>query len=351
MTQDKSRKTEKPTPNKLREAKKKGQVSKSRELVSTTILLTSSIYFWFTWDWTLEKLTSLFSLPAPHIGTDLTLALPNGLFIELVSIVLWVSLPLLIILFLAIVVIHILQFGWVFSFHPILPEASKVNPAEGLKRIFSLRSLIETLFSLAKVLIISLILFFIVKDSIGVLIHDKSVCQVDCLRDIFEDLIFKLIVFLLPAVILLSIFDLIYQKYEYLKEQKMTREELKRDLKNTEGDPLLAGYRKQISRGYLGEEIQDRIRRSRILIVDLDISIAIHYERGVTPLPVILAMGNDKAAKQMVAIAQEQAVPIIVNSRLAHQLLDEGVIDQHIPESTLDSVASALRKAAAENRL
>lgn len=347
MSEDKSRKTEKATPKKLRDARKKGQVAKSREVVSTFMLFISGIYFWLAWDWMLSRLVALIGMPADLYVYSFSEALKKALDAAFLDIALWLSLPFAFLLFVAGVVGSVAQFGWLISFDPIVPRGSKVNPAEGLKRIFSMRSLVETAIALLKVVAISLILYWVIKDSISVLIHDKSVCDVDCLRVIFQKLVFKLMLFVFPLLVILAIMDYIFQRFEFLKDQRMTREELKRDLKETEGDPLLAGYRKQISREYLEEEIGERIKRSRVLVVDLDISVALHYERGVTPLPVIMAIGRDQAAKQMVTISQEQQVPVIADPALARRLADEGTIDQHIPDSTVEATAKIMRRVAA----
>ncbi len=344
MSEDKSRKTEQATPRKLREARKKGQVAKSKEIISTAMLLVSLVFFWLMWDWMVERLVALITSTTHHMGSEFSAVFREFTLNTLRDAILWLVLPLAVVLMLSAIVAAVVQFGWILAVDPIIPRAQKINPAEGFKRIFSLRSLVETSIAVVKVLAIALVLYLVIRHSLRDLVHEIGQCDLMCMRELGESLVFRLVALIAVLMIVLSVIDFLYQKAEYLREQRMTREELKRDLKESEGDPLLKGERRSQLREITLESVAERVKRSRILIADVDRVVALHYERGVTPLPVIVAIGKRANSAQMIRIAHEQGIPVAPNARLVDDLLREGRLDGYIPDVTIERVARLFRK-------
>ncbi len=343
MSGSSSSKTEKPTAKKLRDARKKGQVAKSKEVVSTLSLFITGIYFWLAWDSIMTTLKEIILLPALLSNIGFSQALGIMLDQIIVSSIYWIIIPFIAISLLSAVLGNISQFGFLLAIDPIIPKFSKINPTSGFKKIFSKKSVSDTGLALVKVLVIGLVVYFLIKSSLPELIHDISKCDVTCNQALLQELVWRLIAFLMPLLIAVTLIDVILQKAFFIKEQMMTKEEVKRELKDSEGDPLIKGKRKQEHTDLVMNSLQDKIKASKVLISDIDKAIAIRYERGETPLPVIMAMGSQGMARQMAKVAKLENVSIVENALAVQILSDDGKVDEYIPDSSIELVAQILR--------
>jgi len=343
MAESSSEKTEKATPQKIRDAKKKGQVPNSKDVPGALILLAATIYLWVMGDWILAKMAELYiiSYQLPTIGFNqaLSAALKVSLEIGLFSIVL----PFIALAAVMGVLGNIVQFGIIFSFDPLIPRLSKVNPGEGFQRIFSVKQVVSTLLSLLKTLIIGLALYIVLHVGFGQFMNEIKQCDIPCQKEITSELLKKLMMMILPLIVALAAIDYIFQKIQFDKDQRMTKEEIKREMKDTYGDPHVRGARQGMRRELTEQDIHSRIKTARLVIIDIGLAVALYYEQDVTPLPVIVAIGKAGMARKMVEIAQIENVPLISDARLIADLLEEGKIDQYIPTSTIDRVAKAMR--------
>jgi type III secretion protein U len=343
MSESSSEKTEKATPQKLRDAKKKGQVPNSKDIPSALILLSLTIYLWVMGDWILAKMAELYiisyQLPTLPFNQALSAAIKLSVEIGLFAIVL----PIVGIATIMGILGNIVQFGIIFSFDPLIPRLSKVNPGEGFKRIFSMKQVVNTLLSLIKTLAIGLALYIVMHVGFFQYMNEIKQCDIPCQKEITAELLKKLMMMILPLIIVLAALDLIFQKIQFEKDQRMTKEEIKREMKDAYGDPHVRGARQGMRRELTEQDIQARIKTARLVIIDIGLAIALYYEQDVTPLPVIVAIGKAGMARKMIEIAQIENVPIISDARLVADLIGEGKIDQYIPTSTLDRVAKAMR--------
>lgn len=343
MSESSSEKTEKATPQKLRDAKKKGQVPNSKDIPSALILLSLTIYLWMMGDWILAKMAELYiisyQLPTLPFKQALSAAIKISVEIGLFAIVL----PIVGIATIMGILGNIVQFGIIFSFDPLIPRLSKVNPGEGFKRIFSMKQVVNTLLSLIKTLAIGLALYIVMHVGFFQYMNEIKQCDIPCQKEITAELLKKLMMMILPLIIVLAALDLIFQKIQFEKDQRMTKEEIKREMKDAYGDPHVRGARQGMRRELTEQDIQARIKTARLVIIDIGLAIALYYEQDVTPLPVIVAIGKAGMARKMIEIAQIENVPIISDARLVADLIEEGKIDQYIPTSTLDRVAKAMR--------
>lgn len=343
MSESSSEKTEKATPQKLRDAKKKGQVPNSKDIPSALILLSLTIYLWVMGDWILAKMAELYiisyQLPTLPFKQALSAAIKISVEIGLFAIVL----PIVGIATIMGILGNIVQFGIIFSFDPLIPRLSKVNPGEGFKRIFSMKQVVNTLLSLIKTLAIGLALYIVMHVGFFQYMNEIKQCDIPCQKEITAELLKKLMMMILPLIIVLAALDLIFQKIQFEKDQRMTKEEIKREMKDAYGDPHVRGARQGMRRELTEQDIQARIKTARLVIIDIGLAIALYYEQDVTPLPVIVAIGKAGMARKMIEIAQIENVPIISDARLVADLIEEGKIDQYIPTSTLDRVAKAMR--------
>ena len=339
-----SEKTEKATPKKLRDARKRGQVASSKDLPPALIMLITAIYFWVAGPWLLEQIIELF-IVIPQLQTlSFGQALSTSTDIVVRTVVGAILLPFIILMTLIAILGNIIQFGFVFSFDPAIPRMSKINPAEGFKRIFSMKQLVNTVFSLVKTIVIAAALFFVVRIGLSELLNEIEQCNVECQASIIYDLFLILMMIVLPLMVVMAILDFLFQKTQFEKDQRMTKEEVKREMKEMFGDPHVKGAREGIRREMNEQDIISRIKTARLVIIDIGVAVALHYEQDVTPLPLIVAIGKSAMARKMVEIAQIEDVPVVSDARLAEDLVEEGKIDQYIPTSTIDRVAQAMRR-------
>ncbi len=232
MAESSGEKSEEATPKKLRDAKKKGQVSSSKDIPPAFIMLVGTIYFWLAGGWLLEKLVELFILipslqvlpfqQAVGATTDILVKLVIG----------GILLPFIAMTTVTALLGNILQFGFIFAFDPVIPRLDKISFASGFKKIFSVKQLVNTAFSLVKTILIALALAYVIRSGISELINDVQQCNVLCQVDIVSDLFMTLLMIVLPLMMVMAVLDLAFQKAQFAKEQKMTKEEVKREMKD-----------------------------------------------------------------------------------------------------------------------
>lgn len=342
--QDKDSKTEKPTRHKLREARKKGQVARSEEVTPTIVFIFAFAYFYFAWDWFTGEIKEMFDALHVIYAMEFKMALKTMVDLVMTKVVLTLMLPFSIMMMLAGIIGNMVQFGFVFSVDPIIPKGSKIDPVSGFKRVFSIKQVVKTVFSIIKIVIMTIVLYFLVRWAFREYVHDIVQCNVDCKFEVFQALLSRLLIILIPILIFLMFFDVFFQKQQHEKDQMMTKDEVKREFKNIEGDPLIKGMRMSEARRMSQEDMKAMIKESRVLIVGMGSAIALKYDEEM-PLPIILAIGKEKMGYKMLEIAKRENVATVSDPQLVTKLLDEGKIDQYIPSSTVKQVAKAISQA------
>ncbi len=344
MSQDQSSKTEEPTQKKLRDARKKGQVARSEELVPLMMIILSVLYFWFSWGWVESEIKEYMTAVGSFTyDRDFDSALNTTFSVWFKKIFMGVMLPFTGLMLVAGIMGNVMQFGFLFSVDPIKPKFEKINPIAGFKRVFSMKQLVKTIFSVIKIIAMSIIIVFIVRTAIREYMHDIGQCNIECQFAVFAGMAKKMFFILIPVLIFMVMFDLMYQKFQYKKQQRMTKDEIKREHKNMEGDPQIKSQRKSEQRRLLEQDISDQIKQSRMIIVGMRKAVAIMYEEDMS-LPIILAIGRDRLSARMIQIAKKENVPIIADPALVMILEEDGIIDQFIPSSAIKRVAQAMQR-------
>lgn len=341
-------KTEQPTSRKLEKAREKGQVARSNDIPSALILLFTVLYFWLAWGWIVEQFKEMFDI-VPRLYT---MPFPQALEVGVKTIIdraMWsIAVPFAMIGLVAGILGNIIQFGVVFSIESIIPRPDKISLSSGFKRIFSAKQFVTTLLALLKTLIMAAILLVVLRTGIRELLHAIEQCDVECQQTVVEHLTNQFILFTLPVLLFIAVLDFLFQRQQFIKDQRMTKEELKREFKDIYGDPHVRGARQGIRRELAEQDIQKRIRTARLVILDMGIAVALQYEQGVTPLPLIVAIGKGNMARKMAEIATVENVPLVSDPALAQDIVSEGKIDQYIPEKTINKVATLLRQTQAK---
>jgi type III secretion protein U len=341
MSEDKDKKTEEPTHRSLQDARKKGQVARSKEVVSALVLLTATIYFYLFWGNIIEHLKDIIAAPSYFYQTDFNTAAQQTASYTLSLALKVIILPFIALLFLVTIFANIAQFGFLFAVDPVIPKPERIDPISGFERVFSMKTIGETVLSLLKIILISAVIWHIVFLALSTFPNHPEQCDLSCYQSVFQSLALKMIALLIPLFIVLAILDYMLQKYAFLKQQRMTKEEAKRQHKNIEGDPFIKSSRKSLHMEMLYDDLEERIKFSRIIITDYNKAIALSYTEEMA-LPVILCKSTGGTVAKILTIAREENVPIIENTTLTHLLFEDGDIDDYIPQSSVKAVAELL---------
>ncbi len=340
-------KTEKATPKKLRDAKKKGQVAKSQDLpaaftfiasVAIVLALSSSLYHQLS-----DFLIMTFNTASDKDLTSKIVAL----FYEANIVIFLASIPTMSLVAFIGVLITFVTVGPVFAPEVFKFDIKKFNPVDNLKAKFKIKTLVELLKSILKISIATYLIYTVIYKSIPVLVQTMTMPITGALI-VFHAFLVEVIVKVGLFFIVIAVADFIYQKKSFANEMKMEKFEIKQEYKNSEGDPHIKGKRRQIAQEIAySEGPAGKAKRAQAIVTNpTHIAIALGYEKGIDAAPYILAMGKDMLAKEIVRIAELNDVPVLRNIPLAHKLWDEGEVFEYVPEDTYEVLAEILRWVA-----
>lgn len=343
-------KTEKATPKKLKDARKKGQVAKSQDLPSAFTFIASiwvvlaSVNFMYT-----ELGDYLLSLFKMVNHPNLSEIIPS-LYIEGAYVIFVTSMPVLLVVSFIGVLINFLAVGPTFAVEVFKFDIKKFDPVQNLKAKFKLKTLVELIKSVLKISIACYIIYTVMYKSMPVLIQSVSMPITGALL-IFKAFLMEVVIKVGLFFLVIAVADFIYQKKNFASEMKMEKFEVKQEYKNTEGDPQIKSKRRQLSQEIAYQEgPMTGVKRANALVTNpTHYAIAIGYEREVDAAPYILAMGKDIMAARMIKVAEENNIPIVRNVPLAHKLWENGELYDFIPEGTYEAVAEILRWVSALN--
>lgn len=341
-------KTEKATPKKLRDARKKGQVAKSQDFPSAFTFLVSILGTLYTASYLYKHLGNYILKTFKSISSNIDLSnRVGGYLLEAFQVIALASFPILIIVALIGVVINFLIVGPLFSFEAMKFDWKKLNPIEGIKQKFKLRTLVELIKSILKIAGAALIIYLTIWGSISEIIQTASI-PVQASALILDDFIKKVCIRVGIFFMAVAIFDLAFQKRTFAKQMMMEKFEVKQEYKDTEGDPLIKSKRREKFREIAYSEGPPGARRAKAIITNpTHIAVAIGYEKNMEPVPVIITMGAEKMAQEIIKVAIEANIPIMRNVELAHQLYNKGKIADYIPVDTYKAVSEILKYLAA----
>lgn len=337
-----SEKTEDPSPKKLRDARKKGQVAHSKDVVSAAMTVALFMYFWTMWSDFVERMKELLVFPPQFYKMAFSEAAKYAVDMgfEMVKAIL---VPVILITILVGIGANTAMVGVLFAGESIKPSLDKINPASGFKRIFGLKNVIDTLKSIIKIVFLSILLIIVIRGGIEALVRAPG-CGMPCLQLALSELLTQTMIYTCFAFVVVGAADFAYQKYEHTKGLKMTKDEVKREYKESEGDPHVKGMRKQLMHELVMSDEGAAVRKSSVVVTNpTHIAVALRYESGQTPLPIVVAKGQNLNAKRIIEIAREAGVPIMENVPLARALFEEATLDQYIPSELIEPVAEVLR--------
>jgi len=345
MGQEESQeKTEEATPRKLREARKKGQVPKSKDINSILLLLIAFGTLAFLKTAIGGKFQGFMKACFGRIdlvsqGQEQGDLLKN-LLAQALEVSAAILIPLFVIIFAAALLVSYLQVGGIFSIEPIKPSFKKINPVEGLKRIFKLRSLVELIKSALKISIVFMMAVYVIKGYLPDLIYSVTGSLPQILKltsAILVSFMMKIGIFFL----VISVFDLTYQRWQHFKDMRMTKYEVTQEFKRDEGDPLIKQHRRQMHQELANADMSHIAKSDVVVVNPIHLAIAIKYDRTYMNTPQIMVKGQRLVAAQIKRLAQEQGIPIIENVPLAHALFELDAGDE-MPEELYEAMAEIL---------
>jgi len=336
-------KTEKATPKKRSDARKKGQVAKSQELASVAVLLACLVVFYFGSYDMVEKMLDImrglfvesaeFDINCNNIQHLLT-GFANKIFILLF--------PLLLAVFSMALLVNLFQVGFVLSTESIQAKLSKIDPIAGFQRLFSIRSFVELVKNIFKILVIAFLVYMTIKGEIGnfISLSDQSIGEI---LVYIGKLSFKIVFRTCLLLIILAIFDYLYQRWEFEKNLKMSKQEVKDELKQAEGDPIIKARIKRLQREAAKKRMMASIPKADVVITNpTHLAVAIHYDQSKMSAPKLVAKGKGYVAEKIKKIATENNVPIVENRALAQILYKIVDVDEVIPTNLYKAVAEVL---------
>ncbi|MCH9632151.1 MAG: Yop proteins translocation protein U [Chlamydiae bacterium] len=345
-------KSEKATPKKLRDARKKGQVAKSQDLpaaftfivaITTTLAFAKTIY----------KEIASYILSAFHAfrhTDDLVSTLLNYLVYGF-QIILKVSLPILVVTVIVGVLCNIVIVGPLFSFEALKPDLKRLNPISNLKQKFKLKTLVELIKQILKISGVVVIIYYTIRSDLREVIFGAAIPPLGSAL-IFNYFLVKVVIRVGIFFIAIAIFDVVYQKMNFAKEMKMEKFEVKQEYKDTEGDPHIKGRRRQIGQEIAYEEGSVKnVKKAKAVITNpTHYAVAFEYRQPSMPAPKILVKGSGKIAETIIKEAEANSVPIVRNVPLAQTLFKKGKVGKYIPRDTYEAVAEILKWLASLER-
>lgn len=335
-------KTEDPTPKRLRESKKKGQIAKSQDLTTAVLFITAFGVLLATGDDLSESLKQYmkeyFTLA---IKPGLTAAEYENLGVDSIMFLLKVIAPLLGSVFVMSLLISYAQVGSLFTFEPMTPKFEKMNPLPKIKSWFSVKSLFELAKSIIKLGIVGFLAYQVTRDSIRPLVLSVG-GHIGNLSGFLADMVQTFTIRVAIVFIVIAAGDYFFQKKQHMNQMKMSKDEVKREYKEEEGDPHYKGKRKQMHQELAMNGMMRNVKKANVVVVNpTRIAVALYYERSRGGAPQIIAKGERLIADKIRELAKEYNIPIMRNVSLA-QALNHVEIGDDIPEQLYEAVAEVL---------
>lgn len=346
---DGGEKTEEPTAKKLSDARKDGKVAKSKELNNAVGLFVLFGMLQATISSLSERMLGLFhtfynAIPdyVTENGSAATSVAIARLFREAMINAFYMVIPFFAVGFISMVALDIYQVKWKVTKKLLKPKLNKFNPINGFKRIFSKNSLFELAKSIAKIILIAWIAYGSVQDNKRNLLFliDMPVLQaIMLIGSIVISTGFKIS----AALLVLGIADYFYQKWKFKEDMKMTKQEVKDEYKNSEGDPQIKGRQRQRMREASQRRMMQSVPQADVVITNpTHYAVALKYDAEQAQAPVVLAKGADYLAQQIKEKAKEANVEIVENKPLARMLYANVEIGEEIPPELYQTVAEIL---------
>lgn len=335
-------KTEEATPKRKEDARKRGQVAKSMEINSAFVIITAFFALNVLGEFIYNELINFMGQTFATLSVaDMTINSVRILFMNTGLVFLKATMPIMGAIILVSLLVNFAQVGFMLSLEPLTPNFSKINPISGFQRLFSKRSLVELMKSLAKICIIGYFIYrFILNevDQLPKLINTDLIGTFKKVCSMTIDLAFQVGM----VMLVLAALDYFYQWYEHRESIKMSKQEVKEEMKQTEGDPQIKGKIKERQRAIAMRRMMQEVPKADVIVTNpTHFAVALQYKQEM-PAPIVIAKGQDIIAAKIKEIAKQHHIAIVENKPLARSLFKTTEIGDIIPPELYQAVAEVL---------
>jgi type III secretion protein U len=325
---------------KLKDARRKGQTSNSKDLVSGFTMLAAVLYLLYRWPMMRDRLVELIDVVSTATEQPFTEATQRAVYGS-IEVLLMTTVPLLVVVFAVAVVMGMAATGGpVFSFETVKLQFDHISPMKGAKRIFSTKNVIEFGKSLAKVVVLTAAFWTVLRGFIGPLFQTPS-CGEGCLGQMVVSTLQPLAVTAVIAFVVIGVLDMPLQRHLFLKEMRMSLTEKKKEMKEQDGNPLIKAQRRRLQFMFAKKKVRKGVRHAAFVVAQEDRVVGLLYHREEAPVPLIVSKGRGQAGDDMVAEARRLGIPVVEDASLVDLLIGQA-IGNRIPQAAFTGVARLL---------
>lgn len=334
-------KTEDPTAKRMSDAKKKGQTAKSQDLSAAIVILVGFFTLWVCGNNMYKALIQFTSFIFSNmvISTDVESVI--HLFFEIIVVLTKAMAPIMFAILAAGLALNYYEVGFIFTTEPLSFDLNRLNPINGMGRIFSKRAIMELFKSIAKVVVVGYFVYLYIIDQV-IQMPKLIFMDLPSALSSIVDIIFKLAFEISAVLLIIGVIDFMYQKWQHKQELKMSKQDIKDEFKQSEGDPQIKGKIKQKQKQISMQRMMQEVPKADVIVTNpTHYAVALKYEKGMTA-PVIVAKGQDFIAQRIKKIAREAHVTIVENKPLARALYLSVEIGDVVPQELYKAVAEVL---------
>lgn len=350
-------KTEPATSKKLEEVRKEGQVAKSKELITAVSLMALFLVLKLYIGNAGEKFMgafkdfyNTFDIVISSSGEGLKMNLALNCLGKMFSTVILIAAPFLVVAVVIAILLNIVQQKWMITAKPLKPKANKISPMSGIKRIFSVKQLVELVKAIAMMCVIGIVAYSTIKDKMSLLLTFYDIPFNTALAAV-GDIIINLGITISSVFLIIGFADLFYQRHKFKKDNMMTKQEVKDEFKNSEGDPQVKSQVKRRMMEISRRRMMEALPEADVVITNpTHFAVALKYEPNSGKAPVVIAKGADYLAFQIKDKAKEYNIEIVENKPLARILYHNVDIGMEIPPELYQVVAEILARVLQSGR-
>lgn len=343
MAEELGERTEQATPKRLQDAREEGNVARSNDLSSALMLGASALALWFGFGPMLDRLGNAMERVLSEPGLR---NVAPGTWQDSVEAVVLAAVfalaPIAIAIWFAGVAANLVQVGFLVTPKALAPKVSKLNPIEGAKRIFGSRALVKAILDSLKVLLVVVVVAWTVHG-----MHDRvmllPLMHLPAAMMAVGELMVELALRVAAVLLLLGVIDFTWQKHKHAKDMMMSRQQIKDEFKQSEGDPEVKRRRLQFARQIAQQRIASAVPKADVIVTNPEhLSVAIQWDESTMRAPIVVAMGADHLALRIRQIAMQHGIPILERKPLARALYKQVTVGQEIPVETYEAVSEVL---------
>ena len=320
---------------KLTDARRKGQTSNSKDLVSGFTMLAATLYLLYRWPMMRDRLVELIDIVSTSADRPFAETWPRAVY-STIDVLITTTVPLLAVVFAVAVVMGMAATGGpLFSFESVKLQFDHISPMKGAKRIFSSKNVVEFVKSLAKVIVLTAAFWTVLRGFIPPLFQIPA-CGESCLGQMVISTLQPLAVTAVIAFVIIGVLDLPLQRHLFLKEMRMSLTEKKKEMKEMEGNPQIKAERRRLQFMFAGKKVRKGVRHAAFVVAQEDRVVGIRYHREDEPVPLICSKARGQAADDMVAEARRLGIPVAEDPSLVDVLIPHAVGDRIPPDAYTD---------------